>query len=298
MVDVASITVAVISLVASITVAIASGIITAYNDDRKARRETDALLRKYRDPLLLAAQDLQARLYNLINSNIITNFMRREEEWQDTLFIYTAFLVGQYLSWTWILRRQAQFLCFASDKKSRSQNLISNLDKIKACFNEDSNGRAEAPFMLWKGHQAAIGELMSVADDKEGGQMYCMGFSTFTHKWKAAGLVMQARQEQAEISSVKTPNPNVDFRKWFRPVEDGIRTIHDARQRGDRTPENRLRRLQHLMLDLAFELDPDGVRRNANEMGRVAAAPRCHCSTCDKIVRSTCKLDEEAGKRS
>lgn len=296
MVDVASITVAVISLVASITVAIASGIITAYNDDRKARRETDVLLRKYRDPLLLAAQDLQARLYNLINSNIITNFMRREEEWQDTLFIYTAFLVGQYLSWTWILRRQAQFLCFASDKKSRSQNLISILDRIKAVLNEDSNGRVEAPFMLWKGHQAAIGELMSVADDKEGRQMYCMGFSTFTHKWKAAGLVMQAQQKQAESGSVQ--NPDVEFRKWFRPVEDGIRAIHDARQRGDRTPENRLRRLQHLMLDLAFELDPDGVRRNANETGRVAAAPRCHCSTCDKEVKSAHRSDEEAGKRA
>lgn len=53
MVDVASITVAVISLAGSIAVAIASGVLTIYSDERKARRETERLLRKYRDPLLL-----------------------------------------------------------------------------------------------------------------------------------------------------------------------------------------------------------------------------------------------------
>jgi hypothetical protein len=53
MVDVASITVAVISLVASFGVAVASGVLTIYSDERKARRETERLLRKYRDPLLL-----------------------------------------------------------------------------------------------------------------------------------------------------------------------------------------------------------------------------------------------------
>jgi hypothetical protein len=53
MVDVASITVAVISLVASFGVAVASGVLTIYSDERKSRRETERLLRKYRDPLLL-----------------------------------------------------------------------------------------------------------------------------------------------------------------------------------------------------------------------------------------------------
>lgn len=53
MVDIASITVAVISLVASFGVAVASGVLTIYSEERKARRETERLLRKYRDPLLL-----------------------------------------------------------------------------------------------------------------------------------------------------------------------------------------------------------------------------------------------------
>jgi hypothetical protein len=53
MVDVASITVAVISLITALGVAVASGILTIFADERKARRETERLLRKYRDPLLL-----------------------------------------------------------------------------------------------------------------------------------------------------------------------------------------------------------------------------------------------------
>ena len=53
MVDVASITVSVVSLVTAIGVAIATGVLQIYSEERTARRETERLLRKYRDPLLL-----------------------------------------------------------------------------------------------------------------------------------------------------------------------------------------------------------------------------------------------------
>jgi len=53
MVDVASITVSVISLVTAMGVAVATGVLQIYSEERKARRETERLLRKYRDPLLL-----------------------------------------------------------------------------------------------------------------------------------------------------------------------------------------------------------------------------------------------------
>ena len=53
MVDVASITVSVVSLVTAIGVAVATGVLQIYSEERNARRETERLLRKYRDPLLL-----------------------------------------------------------------------------------------------------------------------------------------------------------------------------------------------------------------------------------------------------
>ena len=53
MVDAASIAVAVVSLVTALGVAIATGVLQIYSEERTARRETERLLRKYRDPLLL-----------------------------------------------------------------------------------------------------------------------------------------------------------------------------------------------------------------------------------------------------
>lgn len=53
MVDVASIAVAVVSLITALGVAIATGVLQIYSEERTARRETERLLRKYRDPLLL-----------------------------------------------------------------------------------------------------------------------------------------------------------------------------------------------------------------------------------------------------
>ena len=61
MVDVAAITVAIISLLASIATGALTAYTTIYADKLKDARDTEKLLRKYREPLLLAAQDLQRR---------------------------------------------------------------------------------------------------------------------------------------------------------------------------------------------------------------------------------------------
>jgi hypothetical protein len=98
------------------------------------------------------------------------------------------------------------------------------------------------PFLLWKDHQTAIGELMSVRD--EDGEWYCMGFSEFTRMWK-----------NADVAGDKAQDPNVDFRKWYGSVERGIPSLAAARHGKNEMAGNRLRRLQHLLVDLADELD-------------------------------------------
>jgi hypothetical protein len=47
--------------------------------------------------------------------------------------IYTAFLVGQYLAWTHILRLEAQFACFATEESNRTKRLVSVLARIQKC---------------------------------------------------------------------------------------------------------------------------------------------------------------------
>jgi hypothetical protein len=278
MVDTASIVVAVISLAATIGVGILGGFLTIYGDDRKAQREQERLLRRYRDPLLLAAQDLQSRIFNITNQSLIEAYFGDANK-EDALIIYTAYLFGQYLSWTHILRRQAQFVCFATED-GRSQRLVKILEDIKKVLNSDRHGYPEDPFMLWKGQQLAIGELMTCLATKDDAtsELQCMGYSDFTRKWKHAS-------SKDESLAMETREEAMFFRDWFRSIETGMYAIHEGRQRGDGTAENRLRRLQHSLIELINELDPKEYRVNAKESGLVRAAHDCLCSKCSSSHR-------------
>lgn len=288
MVDVAAITVAVISLVGSVLVAIASGFWAYYTDERKSRSETQKLLRKYRDPLLLAAQDLQARLYNITTLHLVDYWIESGQRQRDSLFIYTAFLFGQYLCWTHILKRQTQFLCFVADEKTNTASFIKLLDDITFVLNADRhNDPRGAPFMLWKGDQTAIGELMCVS---ENGELMCMGFSTFTQKWKEGGAAMRHasnsgydknHRDKATVTAADSvaaeSDQQIAFRKWFEPIEEGIRAIGP---RGQTRGDYRLRRLQHCLIDLVDALDTKSQRGDVKERGRVRPAPYCPCFAC------------------
>jgi len=231
MLDIAAIIVAVISLLASLLVAGATSWSTYSTDKRKSVRDAEILLRKYQDPLLLAARDLQSRLYNIYQGAILT-FGHRTPEHKDTLLIYTAFLIGQYFAWIHILQRQGQFIAFTSGGKrlSRTQKFIKITDEItellntgdlKADMPRDDERREDRPsdvekyadsrlivwrlepeglFILWKDHQKAIGEIMTVKGESEN-ELICMGFSEFTRQWKGKDSTL---------------------RTWFRTIEEAI----------------------------------------------------------------------------
>lgn len=253
MVDIASIVIAVLACVGAIGAAALAGWVTIFSDERKRLSEAEKLVLKYRDPLLLAAQDLQSRLYNITDQGV-TNYARYPGEERDNLLMYTSFLVGQYLSWTYILRREAQFLRFAIDKDNKELSTI--LSQIRHAFLTDATGPQGAPFMLWQGHQQAVGERMTVL---ERDQHFCMGYATFHAKWAEDG----------------------EFRRWFHPLVDGVTKIAEAGNAGEAlVPDQRLRRLQHLLVDLILFLDPKGVRSEAKWTSRCRRAHTCDCSHC------------------
>jgi len=255
MVDIVSIIIAVVSLIGSLVAAGFTGWISFYIDQVKRRAESRALIHKYRDPLTLAAYDLQSRLWGLVQYNLL-NYTEDEEK-KDLIFVYTAFLVGQYFSWTYILRRQAQFLRFSTEKTNKQLNQI--LDMITSEFSLDRH-QGEDPFMLWRGQQMAIGELMTLAEEQ--GQLYCMGFAAFAHKY----------------------NSDSEFKKWFQPIESGIRLLVDARAHGNAVATYRLRRLQHLMIDLVLLLDQERVESGGNKQLKVDAAHGCRCDKCPGVI--------------
>ena len=175
MVDVASIVVAVISFVGALVAAGFTAWFTYFSDERKRLSESEKLIAKYRDPLLFACQDLQSRLYNITDQGI-SKFFDIGGEQRKNLLLYTAFLVGQYLSWTHILRLQAQFLRFSTD--TQNKELTKVLSGISYEFSTDKYNRdGLVPLMLWRGQQMAIGELMTVKED--GGPTILHGLCSF-----------------------------------------------------------------------------------------------------------------------
>lgn len=200
MVDVTSIVVAVLALAGSVLASLFTGWAQFYSDDRKQKIEAEKLLRKYRDPLFWAANDLQSRLYNICEQNVLSLYWH--EDFKDLVVVYTAYLIGQYLAWTHILRRQAQFVNFShtrttSEDVSRGRRSVYEvLFEISSIFLTDGGDLGVSPLQLWKGQQSAIGELMTIRDETSG-DLICMGYAAFTHKWKY----------------------DEEFRTWFKPIE-------------------------------------------------------------------------------
>jgi len=123
MVEVVSIIIAIVSFVGALVAAGITAWVTIFSDERKRLSEAEKLVGKYRDPLLLAAQDLQSRLYNIVDQEF-TRLINDDERAKDNVLKYTCFLVGQYLSWTHILRRESQFLRFSTDKDNRDISAV------------------------------------------------------------------------------------------------------------------------------------------------------------------------------
>ena len=120
----------------------------------------------------------------------------------------------------------------------------------------------------------AIGELMALQEE---GQLYCMGFAAFSSKY----------------------HHDEEFKKWFLPIEKGITLLVDAKKGNDTLATYRLRRLQHLLIDLVLLLDQDRVATTGNTQLKVDAAHDCVCSGCpgavaieQVVVKPTEKLPE------
>ncbi|KAI0977408.1 hypothetical protein F4678DRAFT_412941 [Xylaria arbuscula] len=297
-------------------------------------RDAEILLRKYQDPLLLAARELQSRLYNILFQGVL-HFGNGAPYQQDTLFIYTPFLVGQYFAWLHIQRRRGQSIAFMGDGASlgRTMKLIGITNKMAEFLNTENlearvqgwegqgvrlldfnplgfryvelatvgrrdvkrsdvdrrdveRGEAELgdvegshagrPFVLWKDHQRAIGEIMTKWDENRH-ELTCMDFTEFTNRWKAEDPALHT---------------------WFRPISEGIRSLvpvaeTTAEANTLQAPiayrvctackayqlKMRLLGLQHLLVDLVNVLDDKielGVGGNLMSKGKEQDVDRPH----------------------
>jgi hypothetical protein len=187
----------------------------------QARREARKVLETYREPLLAAAFELQARLHNILCRDFIDDYVignkagKQHAALESTLYVF-----AQFFGWREIIRREVQFLRFARDEETREVARL--LRDIAETFLADSYG---PQFMIWRVEQRGLGERMIVEPN---GRPACMGYASF----------LEQRATMTE---------------WLEPLERDLRQIGDDGRR-------RLTDVQHLLVDLVRKLDEKRTR--------------------------------------
>jgi hypothetical protein len=204
--------------------------------ERQHRRETQAeaakrILNQYRDPLLDAANTLQGRLYNIVRQNYFGRYLHcgdpDEERYARN---YTLFAIGEYLCWVEIVRRELRFLDLGKIVDTRQ--LLGHLTQTQHVFQTAS---ARSPFMIFRGRQRAIAELMAVPTNAtEGPRTECMGYAAFDRRLDA----------------------DPEFAAWFARLSHDV----DVVARSGDLDNIRLFRLHSELIDLIDFLDPELIR--------------------------------------
>lgn len=277
--DLIPIIVAIVALVGTIANAAFTVWERSHAESQKRYHALADVVAKYRDPLHLAAEDLSFKLGNIIDNDFawwMTEAAGRAR--QEYAMMHTSFLFGQLFCWLYILRRETQFLLPSTHYDAESRALRIVLNKIKQTLRTSKDN---SPFAILTGEQEAIGELMMTRDVNfpesetktgegvtvvySGGQCRCIGYASFVQRWKK----------------------DAEFRGWFKHIVTGLRVLTSATQAPPSStrlpmmqfpPDERLRRLQHQLVDLIECLDPRGLHRVAK---RVAIPAReCICLAC------------------
>jgi hypothetical protein len=186
----------------------------------QARRDARKVLNTYREPLIAASYELQARLHNILTNEFTTKYVEGDERRSGAAVDSTLYVFAQFFAWREIIRREIQFLQFERDHETRE--IARLVGDIGETFLTDDLG---TQLMIWRVEQRGLGEQMIVT---ENGRQSCMGYAAFV-------------KDRAKM------------KEWLDPIEEGLRDLNDDGRR-------RLVALQHLLVDLVRKLDPNGTR--------------------------------------
>lgn len=214
----ASVIIALIALAGSVFSTVAT---VFWRPALDARDDARKALETYREPLLAAAYELQARLYNILRIRFIEKQITGDEAGKrDAAIQSTLYVFAQFMGWREIIRHEVQYLRFSKDKETREVGRL--LSDIGETFLSESYGHQ---FMIWRVEQRGLGERMI---DNSHGSPTCLGYATFIDRRETMG-------------------------EWLDPLEAHLKGLTDEGRA-------RLTKLQHLLLSLVRELDKDHTR--------------------------------------
>jgi hypothetical protein len=203
--------------------------------------QAEAILSRYRDPMLQAAQTLQSRLYNIVDQAFLVYLHCGDLDLERYARDYTVYGLAEYLCWVEVIRRDLRFLDLGSEKRNRDF-----VGRLEVTQNAISAGKLSKPFRLFRGEQRAIGELLMVPTGDSGSPRYeSLGYVQFCEKL----------------------DDDPAFAKWFGRLRNDIDLVAATK----RAEQSRLIALQNSLIDLIEFLDPQQMRLPARDRARLAA---------------------------
>ena len=207
---------------------------------RARQQRSDYLLAQYAEPLARAAFDLQSRLYNISRKRFTTG----SEMTTDYRRLSSLWLLGQFLGWMEIVRREVQIIDYGDVRRTAmlQRNLFDVADLLS------TNTVPDGALRVFRSEQRAIGELM--VTDRPAGEVRrsdCIGYAEFI--------------EHMEIDPA--------FARWFTRVSDDLDVLLQEGRSGIR-----LTLVQRALIDLIDFFDPQRVRfPDPNERGKIPLPP-------------------------
>ena len=260
------IVVAIIGLLGS-----AFSIFLSWRTERRAhKRQVANLTEKYAQPLLVAAYDLQVRLFELVEYPISRQHLTTGEGLDD-LKTYTCYLLAHYLAVAHILRTKSGYLSFTEDRK------LKKLRSYMYMIDEELDRRRNPAGMnvgVWPAVRTLVAERMIVKevdanDALDGGfGVEIKGFDQFHKEW-----AKQFRQ------------PMGYFCEWIDLMLKG--RLNKTEQE-----DAPIRCLQHLVVDLVDFLDRGHAYIPKGREALKCAKSRVDCDCTSENCRSEGDLDE------
>ena len=188
-------------------------------------------LDKYREPLLVAANELGDRIDNIRNKGFLA-YIEVAGHRSDAAVLSTLFRFAHYYARLEMLYTDMSAMRFERDEDTKAvAGLIAAIGQTLASDRFPS-------FMIWRDEQRAIGELM--CNDSSQKRKNCLGYSEF----------VQSYDER--------------FKGWLGELADDLRAPGAAQ-------DPRLTALQDLLSQLVRKLDEDSVFIRVDENRKIAS---------------------------
>ena len=123
------------------------------------RTEDDALARKFREPILQAAFNLQTRLYNIVRQGLLSRFRSTDPSSLDFGYAVTntLYLLRQYLCW---VESCAESLSFSTHEAEEvSGKIAAQLERVHDSLATSDDGDFASP--IFRGQQRTLGRYCS-----------------------------------------------------------------------------------------------------------------------------------------